>query len=140
MSVGALVEHGMSCLSPGGITKIFFPDDHSTLPGLTFSATVTNRLSFLHLLFLSPVAPSVPLAVPAVVSPPSVSSSFPRLRLDSMLWHRCFGHIGMDATRAALTKDFVTGVKLDGPFLRDRCISCIVGKSLQKSYPLCGNR
>jgi gag-pre-integrase-like protein len=57
-----------------------------------------------------------------------------------MLWHRRFGHIGMDATRAALTKDYVTGIKLDGSFIRDYCISCIVGKSPQKSYPLRGNR
>ena len=46
----------------------------------------------------------------------------------------------MDATRAALTKDYVTGVQLDGSFVRDHCISCIVGKSPQKSYPFRGNR
>ena len=46
----------------------------------------------------------------------------------------------MDATRAALTKDYVTGVQLDGSFLRNYCISCIVGKSPQKSYPFRGNR
>jgi hypothetical protein len=48
LSVGALVEKGMSCLfSPGGITKVFFPDNDPLLPGLMFSATVTNHLSFL---------------------------------------------------------------------------------------------
>ena len=43
LSVGALVERGMSCLFlPGGITKVFFSDDHATFPGLTFSATVAS--------------------------------------------------------------------------------------------------
>ena len=154
LSVGALVERGMSCLfSPGGITKVFFPDDHPQLPDFTFLATVTNRLSFLKLDFISPAISSVPTAFPALaVVPPSLplpseppvatppAVSFPRLKLDSMLWHRRFGHVGMDATRMALTKNYATGVRLDGPFIRDYCISCIVGKSPQKSYPLRGNR
>ena len=133
-------------------SKVFFPEDHAKFPGLTFSATVTSRLSFLNLVFLRPASPVAPLALPARVSPSTDASlpspvssspnslSFPRLKLDSMLWHRRFGHVGMDATRAALTKDYVTGIKLDGSFIRDYCISCIVGKSPQKSYPLRGNR
>ena len=137
LSVGALVERGMSCLfSPGGITKVYFPQTHATLPGFVFDATVSNRLSFLQLEFIaSPASASVSVAtVPDVVSPGlSVSSesslSFPRVRLDSMLWHRRFGHIGMEATRAALTKNYVTGVDLDGSFVREHCIACIVGKS-----------
>ena len=40
----------------------------------------------------------------------------------------------MEATRAALTKDYVTGVQLEGPFVRDHCIPCLVGKSPQWSY------
>ena len=151
LSVGALVERGMSCLfSPGGITKVFFPEGHPTFPGLEFSATVSSRLSFLKLDFLPPDLSVAPLAFPAraslsgaspqAVPPASSSPSFPRLKLDSMLWHRRFGHIGMDATRAALTKDYVTGIKLEGSFIRDHCISCIVGKSPQNSYPFHGNR
>jgi hypothetical protein len=151
LSVGALVERGMSCLfSPGGITKVFFPDDHPNLPGLSFSAAVSHRLSFLRLAFLPPAVSSVSLALPALASSGAPSSlplsssssslSFPRLKLDSMLWHRRFGHIGMEATQAAVTKGYVTGVKLDGSFVRDYCISCIVGKSPQKSYPYRGNR
>lgn len=109
LSVGALVERGMSCLfSPGGITKVFFPHDHSKLPDLEFLATVANRLSFLKLAFVScpPVLP--PIALPArVLDPPASSSSvvseysFPRLqvRLDSIYalappvwshWHGCY--------------------------------------------------
>ena len=155
LSVGALVERGMSCLfSPGGITQVFFPPQHPKFPGLTFSATVNSRLSFLNLEFLPPALPVVPLAFPAQ-APADTSTplpdhdslqvapappSFPRLKLDSMLWHRRFGHVGMDATRAALTKNYATGIKLDGSFIRDHCISCIVGKSPQKSYPYHGNR
>ena len=152
LSVGALVERGMSCLfSPGGITKVFFPDDHPNFSGLTFPAFVSNRLSFLKLSFLPPVGSS-PIALPAqvssledipsslTVSSSSSSPSFPRVKLDSMLWHRRFGHLGMEATRAALSKNFVTGVHLEGSFARDYCISCIVGKSPQRSYPFRGNR
>ena len=44
LSVGALVERGMSCLfSPGGITKVFFSGDHPLLPGLEFCATEIGR-------------------------------------------------------------------------------------------------
>ena len=145
LSVGALVERGMSCLfSPGGITKVFFSRDHKLLPGLEFLATVANRLSFLLLDFARPSLP--PTAFPACAISPTlpISSpselSFPRLKLDSMLWHRRFGHLGMEATRAALTKNYVTGVRLDGPFLTDHCVACIVGKSPQRSYSSTGHR
>ena len=149
LSVGVLVEHGMSCLfSPGGTMKVFFANDHSLLPGLEFIATIANHLSFLQLDFsllvpavsptaflawaLSP-APSVPLS--------SISeSSFPHLKLDSMLWHWCFGHLGMEATQAALTKNYVTGVRFEGPFLNDHCVACIIGKSPQHSYSSHSNR
>ena len=58
----------MTCLfSPGGITKVFYPDHHPKLLGLMFSATVTNRLSFLLLDFLSPMVSSVPVVFSAQV-------------------------------------------------------------------------
>ena len=45
-SVGALVERGMSCLfSPGGITKISYPDDDAQLPG--FLLWLRCRIGFL---------------------------------------------------------------------------------------------
>jgi Pol polyprotein, beta-barrel domain/GAG-pre-integrase domain len=146
LSVGALVERGMSCLfSPGGITAVSFPSDHPKFPNFVLSAAVKNRLSFLDLKFVPPPA-VLPTALPAlapvppslVVSPPPCS--FPRVRLDSMLWHRRFGHIGMDATRAALLKDYVKGVNLEGSFVRDHCIPCLVGKSPQLPYAQNGNR
>ena len=108
LSVGALAERGMCCLfSPGGITKVFYPDDHPRLPGFSFTASVVNRLSFLNLSFTSPVVSLVSTVLPLPVPAPSTSSpySFPRVAQDSMLWHRRFGHIGMEATRATLTKD-----------------------------------
>ena len=71
LSVGTLVERGMSCLFlPGGITKASYPDNHPKLLGLTISATVVNRLSFLFLDFIPPEASYVPVAFPARVSPP----------------------------------------------------------------------
>lgn len=106
LSVGALAERGMSCLfSPGGITRVFYPDDHHKLPGFSFSATVVNRLSFLKLVFVPPITSPVPTALLAQAVVPLPAPSFPRIKLDSILWHRRFGHIGMDATRAALTKE-----------------------------------
>ena len=48
LSVGALVEHGFTCLfSPGGVTSLSYSDSHPRLPGLSLGASVLNRLSFL---------------------------------------------------------------------------------------------
>jgi hypothetical protein len=141
LSVGALAERGMSCIfSPGGITKLSYPDNHPRLPGLSIPATVVNRLSFLNLVFIPPDPPLVPTALPALVVPSIPAYSIPRVKLDSTLWHRRFGHIGMDATRATLLKDYVKGVELDGPFIHDHCIPCLVGKSPQRSYIFHGHR
>ena len=98
LSVGALIEKGLSCLfSPGGITTVSYPHDHPCLPGLTLSATVVNCLSLFKLDFVAAVSPSTLLAFPASVSPPvtpssppavlplpvsSSLSSFPRLKQD----------------------------------------------------------
>ena len=123
---------------------MFFPRDHTKLPGFTFSATVANRLSFLRLDFVLPPLLVAPTAFPAqALSPPALEipdTTFPRVRQDSVLWHRRFGHVGMDATRAALTKNYVKGVLFEGSILRDHCIPCIVGKSPQHSYSHNGHR
>lgn len=141
LSVGALAERGMFCLfSPGGITKISYPEDHPRLPSFSLSAKVVNHLSFLKLSFISPELSLAPAALPAAASVPVPAYTFPRIKLDSVLWHRRFGHIGMEATKAALTKDYVTGVRLDGVFVTDHCIPCLVGKSPQRSYSLTGHR
>ena len=80
LSVGALVEHGMSCLfSPGGITAVSFPFDHPKFPEFILSATINNRLSFLDLKFVSSpgilptVLPAMAPALPSPVLPPSYS-------------------------------------------------------------------
>ena len=140
LSVGALVEQGMSCLfSPGGITKLFFPRDHLTLPGFMFHAKVSNCLSFLKLDFMhhtraaSPI-PSVPQAqvvVSSIALLISMDFSYPTVRPDLMLWHRCFGHAGMDTTKAVLTKDYMTGIHFEGPLTCEHCVACIIGKSQQ---------
>ena len=73
LSVGTLLERGMSCPSlylPDGITEVFYPDQHPKFPGLTFSATVINHLSFLLLDFIPPVASSFPAVFSPQVSPP----------------------------------------------------------------------
>ena len=89
LSVGALTECGMSCLfSPGGVTKIFYPEDHPRIPGFSLSATVVNCLSFLQLSFIYPERPMVPTAFPAQVTPPLPAYSFPLVKLDTILWHR----------------------------------------------------
>ena len=143
LSVGALAERGLCTLfSPGDITKIFYLDDHPRLPGFYLSASVVNRLSFLNLSFVPPAVSLVSVALPLPTPVPLHPSpySFPQVSQDSMLWHRRFGHIGMEATCAALTKDYVTGVQLEGPFVRDHCIPCLVGKSPQRSYSFHGHR
>ena len=141
LSVGALAKRGMSCLfSPGGITKFSYPEDHPQLPNFSLSATVINHLSFLKLSFISPELSLTSAALPAEAAISVPAYTFPRLKQDSILWHRCFGHIGMDTTKAALTKDYVTGVRLDGAFVPDHCIPCLVGKSPQRSYSLTGHR
>ena len=130
----------MSCLfSPGGFTKLFFPKDHPRLSDFSFSATVINCLSFLRLNFLSPETTTIPTAMPAILVPHSPASSFPRIKLDSILWHWCFSHIRMEAAKAALTKDYAKGIQFEGPLIHDHCIPCLVGKSPQCSYSYQGN-
>lgn len=112
--------------TPGSITRVSFLPDHSNLPDFSFLATVHNQLSFLKLDFVLPMLPVSPAALPAL--------TFPCLKLDSMLWHHHFSHIGLYATRAALMKNYVKGVVLEGSFIHDHCIACIIGKSSQHLY------
>ena len=83
LSVNVLIECGMSCIfSPGGITKVFFPNDHPKLPGLVFHTNIMNhfKLSFLVLVFVPPVSIApYPSAFPA----PSHSISLSTIPADS---------------------------------------------------------
>ncbi|GLB34019.1 hypothetical protein LshimejAT787_0109030 [Lyophyllum shimeji] len=138
LSVGAMTERGIEFdWRPGPHTFIRFPHDHPLFPGSTFLADVVRRLSFLRCEFVYPDAPPEP-----AVSPPTPSSLptpfaapvFERVRETPELWHRRLGHIGLDATRAVLTKDYATGVKWDGKFEHSHCIPCLIGKYPQRPY------
>src|SRR6202522_3298924 len=74
----------MSCLfSPAGITKVFFPSNDSQLPGLVFRPTVTNRLPFLTLVFISPASIPNPSVFPAPSCPISESLPTTSIPVDS---------------------------------------------------------
>jgi len=50
-------------------------------------------------------------------------------------WHCCLGHLGIDVTRAILTKNYATGVDWSGAVnFSDHCIPCLIGKHPQQPY------
>lgn len=55
------------------------------------------------------------------------------------LWHQHFGHLGLDATCATLTRNYTTGITFQGTFVHEICPSCIIGKSAQQSHPYKGH-
>src|SRR6202522_786677 len=131
ISVGALNEGQLTvAFVPGGPTTISYPMSDPVLPGFTFMATVVRRLSFLCLDFVLPS--TQPCAFPAI--------TFPKAKLSSSLWHRRFGHLGMDATRETLLKDYATGIQFSGPFVQEHCVACVIGKSPQHPYSHNGHR
>jgi hypothetical protein len=149
ISVGALAEKDVTFTFSKDRTIIAFPPGHPVLPSFTFDATVLRRLSFLDCAFLP--APSLdldsPLSSLSDPSPPilllddlALSATFPPISLTPDLWHRRFGHLGLDATRAVLTKDYATGLDYTGSFQRSHCIPCLIGKSPQQPYAHNGNR
>jgi hypothetical protein len=132
LSVGALQERKMCLVFDYDKTTIHFPSD-SPLAGMSFDALFYRRLSFLSCDFILPnpvTTPSTDLALPV----------FPRVELTPDLWHRRFGHLGRDATRAVLTKNYVTGVEFKGAFLHSHCIPCLIGKQPQSSFTHNGHR
>ena len=134
LSVGALNERGMTVTfnTLGAPTILSYPPSDPILPGFSLSAEVIRRLSFLNLDFVYPSTSSPPSAFPAL--------TFPKTKYTSTLWHRRFGHLGMDATREALTKHYAVGIQYTGPFTQEHCIACIIGKSPQHSYSHNGHR
>ena len=84
-------------------TTIHFPSNHPDFVGLSFKATVLRRLSFLHCDF---VVPTIPVSDGTEVAFPT----FPIVEKTPSLWHHRFGHLGIDATRALLTKNYAEGV------------------------------
>jgi len=123
----------MVTFNPDASTELSLPLDDLDLPGFTFHATVIRRLSLLHCDFVLPDDDLLkPSAFPAV--------SFPDILPSPLLWHCCFGHLGKDATQAALTQDYVQGAVFKGSFTHENCIACIIGKSPQHSYAHNGRR
>jgi len=75
--------------------------------------------------------PSRPLTNSTEVAFPT----FPVPEQTPALWHHHLGHLGVDATRAILTKAYATGVDWTGPLdLSERCVSCLLGKHPQIPY------
>jgi hypothetical protein len=60
--------------------------------------------------------------------------------VSSTLWHRRFGHLGMEATKDTLLKDYATGIQFTGPFVQEHCVACIIGKSPQHPHSHHGYR
>lgn len=130
--IGALNENGLTVtFNLGASTDLSLPIDDPDLPGFTFHAMVFHQLSLLNCDFIEPSDDH-----PAVFS----AVTFPAVTPSPLLWHCRFGHIGQDATRTALTWDYVTGAAYKGSFIHEHCIVCIIGKSLQHSYSHNGHR
>lgn len=128
MSVGAMQEHRMRIHFNEDATVIHFPSDHPLLAGLSFQATVLRRLSFLQCDFITP---DPPISDGSEVAFPI----FPVVELTPELWHCRLGHLGLDATRAILTKGYATGVDWSGTInFSDRCGPCLIGKHPQQPY------
>ena len=128
ISIGAMQERRMRIHFNEDTTVVHFPSNHPSLAGLSFHATVLHRLSFLQCDF---ILPPVPLTDGTEVAFPT----FPVVEPTPALWHCRFGHLGVDATRAILTKNYATGIDWSGTFdFSDRCVPCIVGKHPQLPY------
>ena len=125
ISVGALQEHHMSINFSFEKTTIAFPSSHPKLGGLSFDAQVIHRLSLLNLNY-----------IPANISPPSTAlASFPVVPHSFELWHRRFGHLGQEATRDMLTKNYATGITYRSTtHTPTRCIPCLIGKTPQTPF------
>ena len=121
ISVGALNEQGLVVMfNPGTLMELSLPPDDPDLPGFIFHATVIHRLSLLHYDF---VLPDEDLLKPMVFS----VLSFPNVVPSPSLWHCHFGHLGEDATWAALTQDYIWGAVFKPHRLGSFCTWICVG-------------
>jgi hypothetical protein len=119
-----LEEHCMSVVFSFNKTTISFLDDHHHLSGLSFDAHVTRRLSLLDLDFIQPSTLPVALHI------------FPQTQLSPEVWHRRFGHLGHEASRNVINRNYATGITkhLTAYPLSSRCIPCLISKSPQAPY------
>ena len=126
ISIGALQEHHMSVVFSFQKTTIAFPSSHPQLGGLSFDAQVIRRLSLLHLNYIHANTPNPTIAL----------ASFPVASNTFELWYRRFGHLGQEATRDMLTKDYATGIVYK-PMAQVslKCIPCLIGKAPQTPFP-----
>ena len=145
LSVGAMAEKHVHVVFDFGVTSIYIPWSSCGADGLFLSASMVDRLSFLKcdFILLLDACPS-DLDLPSPVTFPALSTakpmlSFPHTPVNPELWHRHFGHLGMDATCDVLTKPYASGVSYDGPFTHSHCIPCIIGKHPQQLYSSFGH-
>ena len=134
LSVGALNERRMTVMfnSSGDPTILSFPPTDPVLPNFSMLAVVIHHLSFLKLDF---IYPSTNMQFSAFQAP-----TFPKTKITPSLWHCRFGHLGMDATQEALTKNYALAIEYTGSFAQEHCVACIIGKSPQHSYSHNGRR
>ena len=138
ISVGAMTEKGATFTFAPGHTSVLFPTPQPSVPDFLFPATLLHRLSFLNCDF---VLPSSSSSVSSTVDPDmALVASFPAVPLTPDLWHRRFGHVGRAATRAALTKNYATGLVYEGQFDNSTCIPCLIGKQPQRPFTHHGHR
>ena len=133
LSVGTMQEKRMRIHFNENHTVIYFPSDHPVLSRHMITAIVFRRLSFLQCDFLQaelPVSDGSELAFPA----------FAKVELTPELWHCRLGHIGVDATRAVLTKNYAEGIDWTGWFVKEYCIPRLIRKHPQIPYTNYGNR
>jgi hypothetical protein len=134
ISVGVLTEKGVIFTFSRGQTTIAFLFDHPVLPSFSLNATILNHLSSLDCDFVFPPVPPTsslpnPPSLLLDLSDVALALVFSQVHLMPELWHRCFGHLGIEAMCAVLTKDYVTGVHYTGHFVPTHCIPCLVGKT-----------
>jgi hypothetical protein len=100
ISVGALQEHHMPVIFSFQKTTIMLPSSHTQLSRLSFDAEVICQLSLLNLDY-----------VPATAITPAIALTlFPIVHNSFKLWHHCFGHLGQEATRDMLNKNYTMGI------------------------------
>jgi len=127
ISVGLLQNAGMTIAFGKGTTILSFPPSHGSL---SFEAVIYNRLSFVRCDFIRPP----PQLAAALFNVDHAFPVFPDASLTSELWHRRFGHPGVETTKAMLTKPYADGITWTGTMSNTHCIPCLVGKGPQTPY------
>ena len=113
VNLGQLEREGVNGSFGGGCIKVMMGDDE------LFRANLLDGLYWIDC--------AMPSGGVAFVASPSGS-----LRL----WHRCMGHLHLDAIRQLARKDLVTGLTISSPQTFDHvCEGCVLGKSHWLPFP-----